>query len=172
MMRLGARRLSTLVRKDVLANSSSKLFVAGSGNALSTKDIFSDRKVLLIGYVGAFTSVCAKQFPEYAAKAEEIKSKGIDQVVAVAVNDHAVLKAFADSIGVAEDKVTFVGDFDGSFTRFLGQDIDLSEIGFGLRSKRFAAVVENGKVIKEVTENSPGELDKTSASYVLQNLLS
>jgi len=100
---------------------------------------------------------------------EDFKSKGIDEVAAVSVNDPAVMKAFEKSIGT-KDKVTLLADFDGAFTRSLGMELDLSVAKLGQRSKRYAMLVDNGKITKQWVEDKPGELKVSSAENVLKNL--
>jgi peroxiredoxin len=136
-----------------------------------------------------------KQLPGFAEKAGEIKKKGIDSIVAVAVNDPVVIKAFGEAAKLPSDKLTLVADFDARFTKALGLNVDLSVVGLGERSTRalarprppapsgvspppraharagYAMVVENGKVVKFAKEAKPGELVVSSADAVLKNML-
>jgi len=79
------------------------------------------------------------------------------------------MKAFEKSIGT-KDKLTLLADFDGAFTRSLGMEVDLSVAKLGKRSKRYAMLVDNGKIAKQWVEEKPGELKVSSAENVLKNL--
>ena len=144
----------------------SSVFVTGHASPVSLTELFKGKKVLLVGFVGAFTQICQNQFPQYKARAADFKAKGLDGVHAVSVNDPVVLKAFADSMGI-NDEVSFIADFNGDLVKHLGKSIDLSAKALGLRSTRFAALVDDGKITKEVVEEQPGMLSKTSAESVL-----
>jgi len=137
---------------------------------INTNEMFKNRKILLIGIVGAFTGVCDNQLPPFAERFEEFKKKGIDQVAAVSVNDPAVMKAFAKHLSIAPERVAMLADYDGAFTRSLGMEVDLSLAKFGKRSKRYAMLVENGKISKQWVEEKPSELKVSSAEAVLRNL--
>jgi len=138
---------------------------------INTNDLFKNKKVLVLGIVGAFTGVCDNQLPPYAEHIDEFKSKGIDDIAVVSVNDPAVMKAFEKSLGL-NNKLTMLADFDGSLTRNLGMEVDLSAAKLGKRSKRYAMVVDNGKIDKSkmFVEEKPGELKVSSADNVLKNL--
>eukprot|EP01119_Soliformovum_irregulare_P010949 TRINITY_DN2701_c0_g2_i1.p1 TRINITY_DN2701_c0_g2~~TRINITY_DN2701_c0_g2_i1.p1 ORF type:complete len:190 (+),score=16.53 TRINITY_DN2701_c0_g2_i1:184-753(+) len=135
---------------------------------VSTADYFKNRKVLLVGVVGAFTGVCDNQIPPYNAKLPEFKQHHFDEVAVVSVNDPAVMKAFQKQLGATD--LTFLSDFDGAFTRSLGMEVDLSAARLGKRSKRYAMVVENGKIGQTWVEEKPGDLKVSSAETVLKNL--
>ena len=128
--------------------------------------------MLVVGFVGAFLSLCQQQLPPYSRRAGEFRARGVDSILGVAVNDHAVLKSFAQSLGVGLDlgRVGLVADHDGSFVRALDLAIDLNNAGMGWRAKRFAMLVREGFVEQCWVEDNPGELDVSSAESVLQRL--
>ncbi|CAI5983639.1 unnamed protein product [Closterium sp. NIES-65] len=110
----------------------------------SLADVFKGRKVVIFGVPGAFTGVCSKaHVPGYLAALPELKAKGVDAVLCTAVNDPYTLHAWANQLQ-AHDKIDFYADFDGSFHRHLGLQFDCSGALLGMRSNRWAAVVENG----------------------------
>ncbi|PRP85381.1 hypothetical protein PROFUN_07089 [Planoprotostelium fungivorum] len=137
---------------------------------VNTNELFKNKKVLVVGVVGAFTGVCDGQIPPFAQKFAEFNAKGIDQIAIVSVNDHAVLKAFAKSLNLSEPKLVMLSDFDGSFTRSLGMEVDLSAAKLGKRSKRYAMLVDNGKITKQFVEEKVSDLKVSSADSVLKNL--
>ena len=137
--------------------------------AISTDDIFNGKKVAIFGVPGAFTPTCsAKHLPGFVAKADELKAKGIDQIVCMSVNDAFVMGAWAKDQG-ADDKVLLVGDGSAEFTKAAGLELDLTARGLGLRCQRFAMVVDNGTV-KSIEIDAAGAFEKTSAESVLASL--
>ena len=137
--------------------------------AISTDDIFNGKKVAIFGVPGAFTPTCsAKHLPGFVAKADELKAKGIDQIVCMSVNDAFVMGAWAKDQG-ADDKVLLVGDGSAEFTKAAGLELDLTARGLGVRCQRFAMVVDNGTV-KSIEIDAAGAFEKTSAESVLSSL--
>ncbi len=122
----------------------------------STADIFAGRKVVLFAVPGAFTPTChANHLPGYLEQADAIRAKGVDEIAVVAVNDHHVMGAWEKATG-ADGKILFLADGAGLFTRAVGLDIDLGAAGLGLRSKRYAMIVEGGVVKALNVEEAPG----------------
>ena len=122
----------------------------------STADIFAGRKVVLFAVPGAFTPTChANHLPGYLEQADAIRAKGVDEIAVVAVNDHHVMGAWEKATG-ADGKILFLADGAGLFTRAVGLDIDLGAAGLGVRSKRYAMIVEDGVVKALNVEEAPG----------------
>jgi peroxiredoxin len=129
----------------------------------STGDIFAGKKVALFAVPGAFTPTCQNEHvPGFVARVAELKSKGIDTIACTAVNDVFVMAQFAKATG-AEGKIDMLADGNGDFAKSIGLDIDLSPFGLGLRSKRYAMLVEDGVVKVLNVEDSPPQHDKSSA---------
>ncbi|MFN3624244.1 MAG: peroxiredoxin [Hyphomicrobium sp.] len=139
--------------------------MTGEGPAKkSTSEIFAGKKVALFAVPGAFTPTCQKQHvPGFVARVEELKGKGVDTIACTAVNDVFVLAAFAKATG-AEGKILMLADGNGDFAKAIGLDIDLAPFGLGLRSKRYAMLVEDGVVKVLNVEDSPPQHDKSSAA--------
>ena len=136
---------------------------------ISTNEIFSGGRVVLFAVPGAFTPVCsAKHLPGFVEKAGAIKAKGVDRIVCVSVNDAFVMDAWGKQAGVGDD-VLMVADGNGDFARALGLDFDGSGIGFGIRSQRYAVVVEDGVVVK-LAVDKPMKFEVSSAAAVLDSL--
>lgn len=134
---------------------------------VAPKDLFAGKKVVVVGVPGAFTPVCSKQhLPGFIEKSAEIRATGIDNIVAVTVNDAFVTKAWEETLG-AKGKVTILADPTGSFTKALGMEVDLSVAGLGVRSKRYSMVVENGVIKSESVEEMPSALTSSSAEATL-----
>ncbi len=136
---------------------------------LSTQDLFAGKKVVLFAVPGAFTPTCSEQhLPGYIAKADEIRAKGVDDILCVAVNDAFVMNAWGKDRGVG-DKVTLIADGNAELAKALGLDFDGSGIGFGVRVQRFAAIVEDGVVTKLAVEE-PVAFEVSSAEAILKAL--
>jgi len=106
--------------------------------------------------------------PGYVNNAEEIKGKGVDEIACIATNDVFVMGAWGKDQG-AGDKVRMLADGSGDFTRAAGFEFDLSERGLGVRSKRYAMVVEDGTVTALNMEDGGG-LTVSSAESILEAL--
>jgi peroxiredoxin len=113
---------------------------------IDTAMLLKGKKVVLFGLPGAYTPVCsASHLPGFVAKSEELKAKGIDDIVCISVNDPFVMQAWGKEHG-ADGKVTMLADADGAFTRAIGLSVDLPDYGLSGRSERYSMVVEDGVV--------------------------
>ena len=113
---------------------------------VSTEEVFGGKKVVLFAVPGAFTPTCsAKHLPGYVQKADALKAKGVDTIACLAVNDPFVMGAWAKEQDVG-DRILMLADGSGAFTKMLGLELDLTARGLGVRSQRYAMVVEDGKV--------------------------
>ncbi|WP_370279519.1 peroxiredoxin [Pontibacterium sp.] len=134
---------------------------------VSTTVLFSDQKIVLFAVPGAFTPTCsAAHLPGYVVKADEILAKGVDRIVCMAVNDAFVMDAWGKASNA--DQILMVADGNGEFATALGLEADFHNFHMGLRSKRFAMVVENG-VVKTLAVDEKG-LEKTAAEAILAAL--
>ena len=132
---------------------------------LSSDELFSDKKVVLFAVPGAFTPTCsAAHLPGFVANADKIKAKGVDDVVCLSVNDAFVMDAWGKSQNA--EAVHMVADGSGEFTRAAGLELDLVARGLGMRSQRYAMVVEDGTVT-HLHVDAPTKLDGSSAESVL-----
>ncbi len=135
---------------------------------VSTDEFFAGRKVVLFAVPGAFTPTCSqKHLPGFVAKADAIKAKGVDEIACIAVNDAFVMDAWGKDQN-AGGKVTMLADGSAKLAKALGLDMDLGERGMGPRSKRYAMVVDDGKVsVLNVDESG---FEKSSAEAILAAL--
>ena len=136
---------------------------------VTTQDLFGGKKVVLFAVPGAFTPTCSAQhLPGYVQKAKDIKAKGVDTIVCLAVNDVFVMGAWGDAQGTGDD-VVLAADGAGSFTQALGLEFDLSGAGLGVRSQRFAAIVDDGTVTV-LNVDAGGKLESSDAETILAAL--
>jgi len=136
---------------------------------VKTDDLFGGKKVVLFAVPGAFTPTCsAKHLPGFVEKADEMKAKGVDAIACVSVNDAFVMGAWGKDQKVG-DSVMMLADGNGDLAKALDLTMDASGHGLGLRSQRYAMVVEDGTVTGLYVEQ-PGQFEVSSADYVLGKL--
>ena len=136
---------------------------------VSTEEFFADKKVVLFSVPGAYTPTCsAKHLPGFVSQADDILAKDVDAIACMSVNDVFVMHAWGKDAGVG-DKVVMLADGNGDFTRAIGLEMDASGFGMGVRSQRFAMIVDNG-VVTALNIEEPGAFQVSSASYVLGQL--
>jgi peroxiredoxin len=138
--------------------------------AVKTSDFFKGRKVVLFGVPGAFTPTCHNDhLPSFVKSAQAIWGKGVAEIACVAVNDPFVLGAWARSVPGAE-KITFLSDGNGEFSRAIGLTFDGSGFGLGTRSHRYAMLVDDGRVKAIDVEEKPGACSISSGASFLKHL--
>lgn len=120
---------------------------------VSTWDIFASRRVLVFSLPGAFTPTCdTMQLPEFERLANEFYSKEIDAIYCISVNDAFVMNKWAESQNLLGVRV--LPDGNGTFTEGMEMLVDKENLGFGKRSWRYAAVVDNGRITDWFIEES------------------
>ncbi|WP_046004464.1 peroxiredoxin [Pseudoalteromonas rubra] len=129
--------------------------------------LFADKKVVLFAVPGAFTPTCsAAHLPGFVTLADKIKAKGVDIIACVSVNDAFVMKAWGEAHNASE--IMMLGDGDASFTKALGLEMDTEGFG-GIRSQRYAMIVDNGVVTTLLVE-APKTFEVSKAEVVLEKL--
>ena len=115
------------------------------------KDLFENKKVVVFGLPGAFTPTCsASHLPGYEELYDEIKKCGVDEVYCISVNDEFVMKAWFEKQEIS--KVKFIADGNGDITNKLNMLVTKKNKGFGSRSWRYSAVLQDAQVIKMFEE--------------------
>ena len=136
---------------------------------ISVTALTQGKRVVFFGLPGAFTPTCsALHVPGYVAQADQIKAKGVDEIVCVSVNDAFVMGAWGKDQKVG-DKVRMLGDGSGVWTKALGLELDLIAKGLGLRCERFSMLVDNG-VVKSLAIEAPGKFEVSDAQSMLTSL--
>ncbi|KAG6587975.1 peroxiredoxin-2-like [Cucurbita moschata] len=135
----------------------------------SVHSLVAGKKVVLFGVPGAFTPTCStKHVPGFIEKSGDLKAKGVNDILLISVNDPFVMKAWSKTYPENKD-VKFLADGSAAYTHALGLELDLSEKGLGIRSKRFALLVDNLKVVVANIE-AGGEFTVSSAEDILKAL--
>ncbi len=136
---------------------------------LTTKEIFSGKKVVLFAVPGAFTPTCSvKHLPGYVQNADAIKAKGVDTVACLSVNDAFVMGAWAKDQAVG-DKVLMLADGGAALTKSLDTVLDLTERGLGIRSRRYSMMVDDG-VVSHFNLEEGGGFEVSDAETILGQL--
>ena len=141
----------------------------GGPKDVTVGELFKGRKVVLFAVPGAFTPTCSmKHLPGFVEQAAALRQKGADEVVCLSVNDAFVMGAWGEQ-QKAKGKVRMVADGNGELTNALGLGVDASGYGMGQRSRRYAMIVDDGRV-KELLVEPAGGLNVSSADSVLGKL--
>lgn len=139
------------------------------GNMIThnTDELFANKKVVLFAVPGAFTPTCsAAHLPGYVVSADELKAKGVDAIICLSVNDAFVMNAWGKAQNA--ENIMMLADGDGSYTKALGLSMETAGFG-GLRSQRYAMVIENGTVTNLHVEK-PKEFEVSTAESILKTL--
>jgi peroxiredoxin len=143
--------------------------VTASGpDQVSSDEFFKGRKIALVAVPGAFTPTCsARHLPGFVDKADELKAKGVDEIVFTSVNDAFVMDAWAKSADAGD--ITMLADGNGDFAETIGLTMDGSKFGMGKRSQRYSMLVEDG-VVTQLNVEAPGEFNVSSAEHLLSEI--
>lgn len=137
--------------------------------AVSLADKMKDRRVVIFGLPGAFTSTCtAAHVPSFIRTIDDFKAKGIDEIICFAVNDPHVMKAWGQATGGTEAGITFLADADASLTKALGLEFTFAPAGFFDRTMRCAMLVEDGVIKVIQVEEERGVCTMTAGESLLE----
>lgn len=147
-----------------------RVMVEGTPAVKSTDEIFKGKKVLLFAVPGAFTPTChMSHLPGFIKNADSIKAKGVDTIAVTAVNDVFVMDAWRKATDPA-GKIEFLADGNGDFAKAIDLSLDASGAGLGLRSRRYAMVIEDGVVKSLSIDENPGKAEKSSAESMMSQM--
>jgi peroxiredoxin len=136
---------------------------------ITTDEMFKGKKVVLFGLPGAFTPTCsAKHLPGFVQSSEQIRGKGVDNIVCLSVNDAFVMDAWGKNQNVGE-KVLMVADGNADFAKAVGLEMDGSGYGMGTRIRRFSMLVDDGTV-KQLNVEKPGAFEVSNAETMLKQI--
>ncbi len=138
-------------------------------NTFKVEELVKGKKIVIFGLPGAFTPTCsAKHVPSYVANFGALKTKGVDEIWCVSVNDAFVMGAWARDQKAA-GKVRMMADGSAEYVKKLGLENDLTARGMGMRSQRFSLLAQDG-VVKAVNVEAPGKFEVSDAGTILKIL--
>ena len=135
---------------------------------INSDEVFGGKKVVLFAVPGAFTPGCSMtHLPGFVVNADEIKSKGVDEIVCMAVNDAFVMGAWGEAQNA--ESLLMLADGNAEFTEAIGLELDASGFGMGKRAQRFGMIVDDG-IVTHLAIEAPGEIKVSSAEAILDLL--
>ena len=135
-------------------------------NTFQIADLVKGKRIAIVGVPGAFTPTCSsKHLPGYVAHADEFKSKGVDEIWCLAVNDAFVMGAWGKEQR-ATGKIRMMADGSGAYTKRLGLELDLTGRNMGIRSQRYSMLVEDG-IVRRLNVEQPGKFEVSDAGTLL-----
>ena len=156
--------------KDQIPDTEIFHLVDGEPQKSKLKEILGYDKIILFGLPGAFTSTCSKfHLPGFVANADKIKAKGIKNIYCLSTNDPYVMNAWGE-INNTKNKIKMLSDPYLLFTKAIGAEVDRNSKGMGIRSNRYAMIIENLTVINIQVEKETKECGLTSAESLLDIL--
>ena len=153
--------------KDIIPDVEVFQLINNEPVKIRVKKMFQEKKSILLGMPGAFTSVCSsKHLPGYLNNIDRFKSKGIDLIVCIAVNDPFVMNAWGKKHNVHEN-ILMLGDPFLTFTKSIGAEVDKSGRGLGMRSNRYTMLIEDNKILQVQEEKETGICEISAAENFL-----
>ncbi|NYS23751.1 peroxiredoxin [Rhodobacteraceae bacterium 2376] len=134
-------------------------------------ELIKGRKVVIFAVPAAFSSTChTAHVPSFIRVKDDLAAKGVEDIICISVNDHFVMKAWAEATGGEAAGIKMLADADGAFTKSLGMAFDAPPVGFFGRSRRYAMLVEDGEVKVLNLEEAPGTCELSGGEAMLQKL--
>ncbi len=161
----------TISQGDQLPDTTLVELGADGPAPVSVADKTNGRKVVIFAVPGAFTPTChSAHVPSFIRTKAQFDEKGVDEIICVSVNDPFVMKAWGEATGATKAGITMLGDAESTFTKALGMEFSAPPAGLNDRSKRYAMLVEDGKVVLLQAEESPGTCEVSAGEALLANM--
>ena len=161
----------TISQGDQLPDATLVELGADGPAPVSVADKTNGRKVVIFAVPGALTPTChSAHVPSFIRTKAQFDEKGVDEIICVSVNDPFVMKAWGEATGATEAGITMLGDAESAFTKALGMEFSAPPAGLNDRSKRYAMLVEDGKVVLLQAEESPGTCEVSAGEALLANM--
>ena len=153
---------------DTIPNKKVFIFLKNNPKEININELLINSKVVLFGLPGAYTSVCStKHLPGFIDLYDEFKSKDVDKIICISVNDPFVMNAWGTNHNVGY-KILMMSDPFLNFTRSIGAEVDKSARGLGIRSNRYTMLIDNLKVINLKEEKDAGFCEISAAENFLK----
>jgi cytochrome c peroxidase len=153
---------------DTLPDATFSRIGANGPEQVALGDLTKGRKVAIFAVPGAFTPTChSAHVPSFIRTKDQFAAKGVDEIICISVNDPFVMKAWGEATGATAAGLTLLADGTSAFTKAIGMDFDAPPVGLMARSKRYAMLVEDGRVSVFQAEESPGVCDVSGGEALL-----
>lgn len=160
----------TIAVGSPLPEAKFKIMTADGPAEMTTAELTGGKKVVLFAVPGAYTPTCHRaHLPGFVTNHDALKAKGVDTIACTSVNDIFVLAQWGKDSG-ADGKIVMLADGAAEFAKAIGLEVDLTAPGLGVRSQRYAMVIDNGVVTSLGIEEAPGKTEKSGAEAVLAGL--
>jgi cytochrome c peroxidase len=161
----------TISQGDKLPDATLVQMGADGPAQVSVAEKTKGRKVVIFAVPGAFTPTChSAHVPSFVRTKAQFDAKGVDEIICVSVNDPFVMKAWGEATGATAAGITMLGDPESAFTKAIGMTFSAPPAGLVDRSKRYAMLVEDGKVTLFQAEDSPGTCEVSAGEALLDNM--
>jgi glutaredoxin/glutathione-dependent peroxiredoxin len=161
--------MMTIKAGDKLPSVDLQRMGADGVETISSDSLFAGKKVVLFALPGAFTPTCsASHLPGFVVHSDDLFAKGVDSIICLSVNDAFVMDAWGKQHN-ADDRVMMIADGSGHFTRAVGLELNLDAAGMGIRSTRYAMIVNDG-VVETLNVEAPKEFKVSDAQSMLAAL--
>jgi peroxiredoxin len=161
--------MMTIKIGDKLPTTDLQVMGTGGVETISSDDLFAGKKVVLFALPGAFTPTCsASHLPGYVVSSDEILARGVDLIACLSVNDAFVMDAWGKQHN-ADERVMMIADGSARFTRAVGLELDLEAAGMGMRSQRYAMIINDG-IVEALNVEAPRAFEVSDAQTVLSLL--
>ena len=161
----------TISQGDTLPDATLVEMGANGPAPVQMADKLKGRKVVVFAVPGAFTPTChSAHVPSFVRTKDQFDAKGVDEIICVSCNDPFVMKAWGEATGASAAGITMLADAQSEFTRAIGMDFDAAPAGLMGRSRRYAMLVEDGKVTLFQPEESPGVCEISGGETLLANM--
>ena len=161
----------TISQGDQLPDATLVEMGADGPAPVSLADKTKGRKVVIFAVPGAYTPTChSAHVPSFIRTKDDLEAKGVEEIICISVNDPFVMKAWGEATGAAAAGITMLGDPDSALTKALGMEFSAPPAGLTDRSKRYAMLVEDGKVTLFQPEESPGGCEVSAGEGLLANM--
>ncbi|GHA59416.1 peroxiredoxin [Amylibacter ulvae] len=156
---------------DILPDASFTKFGENGPEPIDFASLSKGKKLVIFAVPGAYTPTCSSaHMPSFVRTADDFRAKGVDEIICISVNDPFVMDAWGKDTGAHDAGIHVLADAESKFTTAIGMDFSAPPVGLLARSKRYAMVVENGKVTTLQVEESPGECTISAGESLLETL--
>jgi glutaredoxin/glutathione-dependent peroxiredoxin len=161
----------TLSVGDKLPNASLGRLGEDGPEQVDLNAMIKGKKVVIFALPGAFTPTCSSaHLPSFIRAANQLRAKGVAEIICISVNDIFVMKAWDDATGATDAGIHCLADGDSAFTTTIGMDYSVPETGMMSRSKRYAMIVEDGIITTLNVEEARGVCDVSGGETILDLL--